>query len=212
MVMDKTISTKKIALGKILVVKKFITNAQLAEALKTQREKNSIKIGDLMVSLGYLAEEQLELAIKKQKKLKNSNGNKNSLGEILVKENYVDRSKLEKALKIQNRQYCAKIGDTLLEMGYVTPEQLNFAIQYQSQTEKSNQWHNNIAETRSEFATPNNIAKRDENVFTNNNLRENKKTNGNRTHKVDKVVEALLKVLLKKDFITKEELLLELSK
>lgn len=207
MVIDNTNVKNKLAIGKILVTKRFITNAQLAEALKVQREKNSIKIGDLMVSLGYLSDEQLDIIIKKQKNIRESKGENLSFGAIVLKENFVSKIKLEKALKIQNRQYCAKLGDTLLEMGYITPEQLAVAIKIQDSVGQNSAEQNSVIRTEESLATIGNINKNVGDFFASKDA-----SGKNRAYKIDKVVGGVLKILMRKKVITKDELLAELGK
>lgn len=57
----------KVPLGKILVVEGFITNQQLYEAIKEQKDDPDTKIGDILIKLGHLTLDQLKTALAKQK-------------------------------------------------------------------------------------------------------------------------------------------------
>ena len=57
---------KKVPLGKVLVVKGFVTNSQLYEALKEQKKCPDVKIGDILIQLRYLTPDQLKIALNAQ--------------------------------------------------------------------------------------------------------------------------------------------------
>ncbi len=136
MVSDKTANPQKMTLGQILLLKKFITEEQLQGALNDQKKKLASKLGALLVRLGYLKSFQLEVAVQKQKKLRETENRNVPIGEICVAENLITKGSLERALRFQKKQYRPKVGELLLKMAYVTPEQLNIAIQIQRQSQR----------------------------------------------------------------------------
>jgi hypothetical protein len=63
------------------------------------------KIGEILVSLSMLTQDQVERALKHQK----ANGKR--LGETLVELNYITKSAIESALRIQRKNQGARMGD-----------------------------------------------------------------------------------------------------
>ena len=63
------------------------------------------KIGEILVSLSMLTQDQVERALKHQK----ANGKR--LGETLVELNYITKSAIESALRIQRKNQGSKMGD-----------------------------------------------------------------------------------------------------
>lgn len=72
----------------------YITDEQIREALRANRV--TLKIGSLLVELGYIAESDLQAAFEIQKQDKSR-----KLGEILVAHNYIDERKLVEILSLQ---------------------------------------------------------------------------------------------------------------
>jgi len=51
------------ALGENLIAKGLLTQAQLETALAKQKESPGVRIGELLVSLGYVTKEQVESSL-----------------------------------------------------------------------------------------------------------------------------------------------------
>ncbi len=191
MKMRSSSSAKSVPLGKILVLEGFITNQQLFEALQEQKKSSTTKVGDLLVEMGYITGDQLDAALKKQGQANKTDGIKRPLGEVLIENKYVTKEDLRRALDKQRKNLSMKIGDKLIEMGYLTQSQLETAIQKQGESKKIE----SIAEAK--------VAKSDQ-----AKIAPESKPSG----KAEKPLAALLKLLIKKKIITKEEFLAELNK
>lgn len=74
-----------------------IGDARLRDALERQRDR--LKLGELLVELGYLRQEFLELALSIQRDEK-SKGERRRIGEILIDHHLIDETKLAEALAI----------------------------------------------------------------------------------------------------------------
>lgn len=106
------------------------------------------------------------------------------LGKVLVVEGFVTNSQLYAALKEQEKYPDAKIGDILIQLGYLTPDQLKIALNAQNEDKKIE----SISQAKKPFI------KSDQKPL-----------------KVDKLVSAMVKLLIKKKIITKDELMDELK-
>jgi len=81
------------------------------------------KLGEILIEQGLVTEEQLVAALGVQKK------EKKPLGLILVKENYVEKEKLESALA---RQYGSRLGEILINAKLINFEQLQHVLNIQN--------------------------------------------------------------------------------
>ncbi|WP_051309371.1 GspE/PulE family protein [Desulfogranum japonicum] len=106
---------------KVLKELKFISDAEIKATI--QSSSNSIRIGDLLTELGYISEDDLQAACRIQAESKE----KQRLGTILVKQNYIDEQLLIEILSIQmgfplldpslteiDRELCQKIPSKIL--------------------------------------------------------------------------------------------------
>jgi hypothetical protein len=82
-------------IGMILVEQAIISQTQLDESLKKQRERNT-RLGELLIEAGYISLEQLDTALRIQKKFRNKR-----LGQILVELKYVTPNDICLALASQ---------------------------------------------------------------------------------------------------------------
>jgi len=117
----------KNALGARLIANGLITEDQLAQALAYQKE-HSILLGEALQALGFLAPGQLAAFISQDKSA--------PIGELLIKEGYLDREKLNAALAYQ-RQHGGRLGVICVEMGYLTHEQLSAVLSGRQQQKKT---------------------------------------------------------------------------
>ncbi len=215
-------SPQKIPIGKLLVVEGYITNQQLYEALKEQQRKTKVRIGDTLIDIGYITQKQLEMAISKQSEEKNSEKRK-PLGKVLIENEFITERQLKEALNEQHKNMNMRIGDTMVVMGMLTEEQLTGVIQKQNESKKiesiagargiinKHEKHINGELDRASIAHDQNEPKLEELPAQHSSISS---MIGQSRHpiKVDKNFGALLRILIRKGIITKEEFLMELSK
>lgn len=109
---------KKSAMGARMVDKGLITEAQLAQALTYQKE-HDLLLGEALKALGFLSAGQLAAFISQDKSA--------PIGEVLIKEGYLDREKLNAALAFQ-REHGGRLGAICVEMGFLTHAQLDAVL------------------------------------------------------------------------------------
>jgi hypothetical protein len=76
------------------------------------------KLGQILVSKGYITEEELEKALSEQKI---------RLGDMLIRSDRITAEQLHIALDNQKKE-SVKIGEICKKMGYVTSEDLDWAL------------------------------------------------------------------------------------
>lgn len=76
------------------------------------------KIGNIMVSQGYITREELYQALKEQSL---------RIGEILVQNGRITPQQLDNALAIQKKMKC-RLGQVLTELGYLKEEDIRWAL------------------------------------------------------------------------------------
>lgn len=101
-------------LGEILIEGNLVSEQQLLAALSIQ-ENSRKPLGAILVEQGYIAKDKLEAALAKQY------GSK--LGEILINAKVINFDQLERALNNQSVE-LRPLGDILIELNYVTAEDL----------------------------------------------------------------------------------------
>lgn len=101
-------------LGQILIEGEIVTKKQLKKALEIQRKGKRL-LGEILVDLGYIAKEKLDLALAGQF------GSR--LGEILVRNKMINFEQLHKALERQ-RDVNSPLGEILIALGYISEESL----------------------------------------------------------------------------------------
>jgi len=90
----------------------------MAEHIETNAGQDKPKLGQTLVSKGYITEEDLDKALSEQKI---------RLGEILIRSDRITAEQLHVALDHQKKE-SVKIGEICKRMGYVTSEDLNWAL------------------------------------------------------------------------------------
>ncbi len=90
----------------------------MVEHTEENRQKGKPKLGEILVSEGYITETELNAALTEQRA---------RLGEILVKSQRITAEQLHTALDYQKTE-SIRIGEILKEMGYITSEDLNWAL------------------------------------------------------------------------------------
>ena len=76
------------------------------------------KLGKLLVSDGYITRDQLKEALAEQEQ---------RIGEVLLQDGRVSAQQLEEALR-QQKQVRARLGDLLVELGFVTEDDIHWAL------------------------------------------------------------------------------------
>lgn len=116
-------AAQKPRLGDQLLAMGLITEEQLASAVERQQQFGG-RLGDVLVELGFVTEEKLSLLnIVQTGKLR--------LGDMLVQHGYLTQKQLEKALAFQQKS-GGLLGDVLLSLRLIEPEQLYRAIATQN--------------------------------------------------------------------------------
>ena len=108
-------------LGELLVREGLVTESQLAAALREQeRGPDGTPIGQLLVEQGALSPAELETVLKRYHK-------KYRLGDILVETNAISETQLQLAVD-HHRRTGLRLGDALLQLGFVNEETLKQAL------------------------------------------------------------------------------------
>lgn len=127
----KTASGVRLLLGELLLKAKRITLQQLDLALKEQQQTGE-KLGEVLVRRGLLTKNELNavLAFQQYQSGEAPASERFRLGEILVATNQITREQLEDVLARQKLSR-KKIGELLVEAGYVQPHQVEYGLKLQ---------------------------------------------------------------------------------
>lgn len=118
--------------GEFLVEEEYVTPKQLDEGLQKQVELRRKPIGELLVDMGALTQEQLEHSLTKHLDQICAEGTKRQFfGEFLIEEGLIQRSDLERALYEQSRYRRLRIGEILVDLGHISDKKLHDAVQAQ---------------------------------------------------------------------------------
>lgn len=115
---ENRLKPKPNTLGARLVERGLVTEEQLARALEYQQGRD-VLLGEALAALGILSPGELAAFINQDKAA--------PIGEILIREGYLDREKLNTALA-QQRAYGGRLGAICVELGYLTHEQLDAVL------------------------------------------------------------------------------------
>ena len=107
-------------LGEILLEKGYITDLQILQALKLQREGRE-RIGKILRSFGVLNDQQIEDILEFQE-IKVKEGMNAQFGTIAVQQNFINDNQRLRAIEYQETSK-GFIGDILVSLGFLTPEQ-----------------------------------------------------------------------------------------
>ena len=118
-------------LGELLLQARIITPLQLDSVLKEQQQTGE-KLGAILVRFGFLTPEELEtlLAFQQHQEGGAAGSRRLRLGELLVASRQITREQLEDVLARQ-KLTKKKIGELLVEAGYVERQQIDYGIQLQ---------------------------------------------------------------------------------
>jgi type II secretory ATPase GspE/PulE/Tfp pilus assembly ATPase PilB-like protein len=107
--------------GELLVREGLVTEAQLTDALRWQREQQSyLPLGQILVHQGVLARGQLKLLLERS-------GKRPKLGDVLIRSRIISRKQLDHALT-QQKQIGGPLGQVLIKLGYATDQTLRQAL------------------------------------------------------------------------------------
>jgi len=108
-------------LGELLVREGLVTEAQLTSALRAQEASpDGTPIGQLLVEQGALSPADLEAVLCRYHK-------KYRLGDILVETNVISETQLQLGVD-HHRRTGLRLGDALLQLGFVNEEMLKLAL------------------------------------------------------------------------------------
>ncbi len=110
--------TGRAGLGARLIDQGLITEKQLNAALEYQKDHDML-LGEALSALGILSPGQLAAFIGQDKSA--------PIGEILIKEGYLNREKMNAALEYQ-RVHGGRLGSICVEMGFLTHAQLDAVL------------------------------------------------------------------------------------
>jgi len=116
-------------LGELLVQSGRVTNAQLDHAIAEQRRSGE-KLGDVFKRLGMLTDRQLNALLEFQFNQGGAHTSPLRLGNLLVATGHITSEQLEDALRRQALSH-KKLGEILIEAGYVLPSRINYSIRVQ---------------------------------------------------------------------------------
>ena len=128
-------------LGGILLSQGLIDDQQLQLGLEVQSRDPGNKLGAVLYELGFINNTQLKRCLDLQKHLV-FRRKSYLLGSIALKFAFVDQRQLKECLKKQEQhfneyQINRKLGDILLEQGYISNQALSFLLSIQSLSKDS---------------------------------------------------------------------------
>ena len=108
-------------LGELLLREGLVTEGQLTTALRAQEARHDgTPVGQLLVEQGALSSADLEGALRRYHK-------KYRLGDILVETNVISETQLQLGVD-HHRRTGLRLGDALLQLGFVNEEMLKLAL------------------------------------------------------------------------------------
>lgn len=116
-------------LGDLLLLSKRITPQQLDQALNEQ-QRTGEKLGEIFIRQGLLTKNQMNAVLEFQRLQGTEIQNRLRLGEIFVATSQISPIQLRDSLD-QQRRSKKKIGDILLEAGYIDSQQLSYGLNLQ---------------------------------------------------------------------------------
>lgn len=135
------LNLKKRLLGDLLLSGHFIDKNSLEKALEKQKVTNKL-IGELLVEIGAISNDELKLVLQFQEDLSNPKeafkfaaGFRKKLGELLLEVGRITEKQLEEALEIQ-KNTGKKIGEILIEKGFINNEELKALLFFQKTQEQ----------------------------------------------------------------------------
>lgn len=104
-------------IGELLVARGMVTADEVTAALYIQAEKPHLRIGEILLSMGLITIEQLD-------KILREHLSHQFIGSLLLSNDFISQEQLSKAMSVQEKTR-RRLGEILVELGYVTEFQLN---------------------------------------------------------------------------------------
>jgi hypothetical protein len=111
--------------GAFLVAEGYVKEGQLQLALEHQARLRQTRLGDVLVALGAVPRAALERAAFEQF---DASGRRLRIGEYLVAEGLVTQADLARAVDQQERDRAKRIGEILVELGFMKAPELEAAV------------------------------------------------------------------------------------
>jgi len=116
-----TLPSRTRLLGELLVQEGLVTETQLTAALRAQEARpDGTPVGQLLVEQGAVSPADLEAVLQRYHK-------KYRLGDILVETNVISETQLQLGVD-HHRRTGLRLGDALLQLGFVNEEMLKLAL------------------------------------------------------------------------------------
>lgn len=136
-----TMQKENFKLGGILLAQGLIEENQLQQALEIQSRDPGMKLGALLYDLGHISHENLKRCLELQKHLYFRKGSY-LLGNLAQKFALLDSKQLKECLQIQEKYFQEhhvhkKLGDIMLNKGYLSQQALSFLLSIQSLSESA---------------------------------------------------------------------------
>lgn len=128
----RTSKLPDLPLGEILVCEKLITTEQLDEALKQQKKELSYPLGKILVDMHFINPADLNKAI-------DILGESGRIGDYLIEKGLIAKKQLNEALEHQKKE-GKLLGQILLELGYIGQEKLVQALIDKTNKPKLGEW------------------------------------------------------------------------
>jgi hypothetical protein len=116
-------------LGELLLQAKRITPQQLEQALNEQRQTGK-RLGEIFVRLGFITRNELDAVLTFQEHQNKKIPGSLRIGELMVATGQITREQLKDSLARQELSK-KKLGDILVEAGYIKPEQISRGLNIQ---------------------------------------------------------------------------------
>jgi hypothetical protein len=123
-------------IGRILLDGGFLSQQDLARALKEQNRTNEL-LGQVLVRMGILDSADIKAALSVQSHLgriedavRIAAGARRKLGELLVQSGRITQSQLDQAL-VEQKRTGEKLGEVFIRLGLLTEQQLNGLLDFQ---------------------------------------------------------------------------------
>lgn len=114
--------------GAFVVAEGYVTEGQLGFAVEHQSKLRQTRLGDILVAQGSIPRALLERAALDQM---DAGGRRLRIGEFLVGEGLVQQADVARALAQQERDRAKRIGEVLLELGFLSAQTLAEAVRAQ---------------------------------------------------------------------------------
>jgi len=116
-------------LGALLVQSGYISDEQLGSVIAEQKRTGE-RLGEVFLRLGMLTERQLKALLDFQSNQEVAHVSPLMFGDLLVATGHITRKQLQSALAQQASSH-KKLGEVLVEAGYVTPGNVSYGVRLQ---------------------------------------------------------------------------------